>query len=197
MIEEWKDIKDYENLYQVSNLGRVKSLKREIIYSDGRKHTYKEKILKPRKNKYGYLVVCLCNNGNRKEFFVHRLVALAFIPNPDNKPHIDHIDTNPLNNVYTNLHWVTPKENNNNELTKQHVSEAMKGKKISEETKEKRRKKIYCVELDKVFNSIKEASEELGIFATTISAVCKGKRKTVGGYHFMYYHKRWIERELN
>ena len=89
-MEEWKSIKDYEGLYEVSNMGRVKSL--------NYRNSGIEKILKLNKSKQGYLRITLNKNGDRKTFQVHRLVAEAFIPNIDNKPEIDHIDTNKENN---------------------------------------------------------------------------------------------------
>lgn len=94
MVEIWKDIKYYENLYQGSNLGRVKSIK-----------FGKERILKTFKNKDGYLQVGLWKNNKRKIFLVHRLVAQAFLDNPNNLPEVNHKDENKLNNVVSNLEW--------------------------------------------------------------------------------------------
>lgn len=219
MEEIWRPIKNYEGLYEVSNLGRVKSL--------NYRRTGKEEILKNTKNKNGYLVVCLFKNGNKKTFCIHRLVAEAFIPNPDNLPCVDHINTIKTKNEVTNLRWVTYEENNNNELTKEKhkgntnslgykqseehkkkISKANKDKKRTDETKKKiskakkgekhseehiqkiaksNSKKVYCLELDKIFNSIKEASKELNICSTNIGMVCNRKRKTAGGYTFMFY----------
>ena len=93
--EIWKSIKGYEN-YEVSNLGRIKSLK----YG-------KEKILKPVKNKYGYLQVVLCGDGKIKNFKIHQLVASAFIPNPLGFTEINHKDENKINNVVSNIEWVS------------------------------------------------------------------------------------------
>ena len=102
--EIWKDIKDYEMLYQISNLGNVKSL-----------HCNKEKIMKLtiRSKNYPYYFVGLLKNGKRKYFAVHRLVAQAFVNNPNNYNQVDHLDGNKLNNNANNLEWVTPKENTN------------------------------------------------------------------------------------
>lgn len=131
MIEIWKDIQGYEGLYQVSNLGRVKRLKRVIKSPSifGGKATLKEYILKPRYDlkvkglKHGYFRVSL----RGKNFCVHRLVADAFIPNPDNKPYVDHIDTNIENNKASNLRWVTALENNANILSRKKRSILFRG----------------------------------------------------------------------
>ena len=109
--EIWKDVKGYEGLYQVSNLGRIKSFNGY----DGHKYIRREKILNPYKQKSGEnyyrSVVKLIKNKNSKDYKVHRLVAKAFIPNPNNLPVINHIDGNPLNNRIDNLEWCTQKHN--------------------------------------------------------------------------------------
>ena len=105
MIEEWRDIKGYEGKYQVSNLGRVKSLN----YN----HTKKEKILSDYPNTYGYLYVNLYKNGKGKPFYIHKLVAQAFIDNPNNYREINHKDENKQNNRVENLEWCNRKYNCN------------------------------------------------------------------------------------
>ena len=112
--EIWKPIKDYEGLYEVSNLGRVKSL--------NYRGTGKERILKNTERSNGYLAIGLIKNGKTKMFRVHRLVAEAFIPNPENKPCVDHINTIKNDNRVENLRWVTCEENNNNPLTRKKMS---------------------------------------------------------------------------
>ena len=121
MEEIWVDIKGYEGFYQVSNLGRVRSLEREIIKSNNIKQISKSHILNFEKRK-GYNYVHLSKNGIRKRMAVHRLVAEAFIPNTESKPFIDHINTIRDDNRVENLHWVTPKENMNNPLTKEKLN---------------------------------------------------------------------------
>ena len=159
-IEEWKDVAGYEGFYEVSSFGRVKSKERTEMCMGGIRHR-SERILKQnstRKDNKHCLVV-LCRDGTTKPFLVHRLVAAAFIPNPENKPYIDHIDTDPTNNHVWNLRWVTQKENALNPLTREHISkskmghpywgrpltdeerkkisDANRGRKLSEETKKK------------------------------------------------------------
>lgn len=110
-MEIWKPIEGYEGLYEVSNRGRVRSLDR---YTTGnRNRLLKGKVLKNRLNELSYCTVQLCLNGKPKSVRVHRLVAKAFIPNPDNKPFVNHIDGNPINNDVLNLEWCTQKENIN------------------------------------------------------------------------------------
>lgn len=98
--EEWRDIEGYEGLYQVSNLARVRSLQRQ-----------KTRIIKPEIIHTGYLRVTLYKSGKTKSHYVHILVAQAFIPNPENKKQVNHIDGNKQNNCIDNLVWVTPSEN--------------------------------------------------------------------------------------
>lgn len=133
-MEEWKNIEGYEEIYQVSNYGRIKSLVRETPFTNrwGQRvtRTRKEIIMKGKVQKNGYLAVVL-RNGHSKTFLVHRLVANAFIPNPENKPQIDHIDGNKQNNYVDNLRWVTAAENAANPLWVKH------SKNISQDTREK------------------------------------------------------------
>ena len=109
MEEIWKDVVEYEALYQVSNLGRVKSLQR----IDSNNHIVKEKIKKLSTDKDGYKCVFLSKGNKNIQYKVHRLVALAFIPNPDNLPQVGHKDESRDNNIVTNLEWTNSKENNN------------------------------------------------------------------------------------
>ncbi|MDB4302121.1 NUMOD4 domain-containing protein [bacterium] len=109
--EVWKDVEGYEGTYQVSNLGNVKSLDRNVIYKDGKTVPYKGETKSKVIDKYGYEYVGLYLNQKHKQGMIHRLVAKAFIPNINNKPQINHIDGNKLNNKTENLEWVTNREN--------------------------------------------------------------------------------------
>ena len=176
MNEIWKDIVGYEGLYQISNLGRVKSLN----YS----RTGKENILSPGLNSGGYYTVSLFKNGEIKKFRVHRLVALAFIPNPENKPCVDHINGVRTDNCVKNLRWCTQKENSNFPLARKNISESLtnhpnKSKAILQVSKD-------IGDIIKEYPSIKEVERQLGIASTNISQCCNGKRNTAGGYIWRY-----------
>lgn len=127
--EIWVKVKGFECFYEVSNLGRVKSLDREIVYCNGRKDKFKGKIKKFSKNNFGYLHVTLFKNSKSLTTLVHRLVAKHFIPNPENKPQINHIDNNPANNNVSNLEWVTQQENRNHCVNQSRQKGASKGSK--------------------------------------------------------------------
>ena len=122
MEEIWKDIEGYEGKYMVSSLGRVRSVRKDVI-------------LTPNTNNSGYMMVHLKNDGQRKCKRIHRLVAESFIPNPDNKPYVDHINGIQTDNCANNLRWCTCKENLNFPLAKANRS----GKTVSDETKTKMR----------------------------------------------------------
>ena len=206
-IEVWKDVKNYEGYYIVSSMGKVKSLDRIVLGKNGVSSFRSGKLKSNVTDRWGYLLVLLSKNNKQKLCRIHRLVAEAFIPNPENKPHIDHINTDKKDNRVENLRWATRSENMNNPLTKEKcremnkgkhhaeetkkkISEAGKGRILSEESKKKigkgNGKPVYCIELDKIFESTCEASRELGISQSSISLVCRGKRKTAGGYHWEY-----------
>ena len=164
--EVWKDIKGYEGHYQVSNNGRVKSLKQG-----------KEKILKPVRDTKGYLAVQLCKNGEIKRCFVHRLVAQTFIQNPNNLPHINHKDEVKTNNSVQNLEWCSAKYNNNYGTHNQRVAE-------------KRSKPVLQYTLDgkfvKEWKSQSDVERNLGYSQRNISACCRGKYKSLYGYVWKY-----------
>lgn len=135
-MEEWKDVVGYEDLYQVSNEGRVKSLDRVVIqktkWGGFISKKYNGKILKQFLDKDGYYEVNLCKQDGGKMKRVNRLVAEAFIPNPNNLPIADHINTIRTDNRVENLRWVDDKGNNNNEKTLKTKSKVMKGKMAGE-----------------------------------------------------------------
>ena len=172
--EIWKDIKGYEGRYQVSNMGRVKSLKRTVTKKNGRKQTIQERFLKPRGNSNGYLRVYLREGGDTgKNFSVHRLVCEAFHENPENKPCVNHIDENKVNNVASNLEWCTVKENCNHGTRNTRIA-----KSVGQYTRDG--------VLIKVWQSAYEVQRQLGFFQGHIGQVARGKRKTAYGYVWKY-----------
>ena len=157
---KWKKIDGYDN-YSVSEDGEVRNDK------TGR-------ILKPKYNNDGYQRVGLCKNGKVKYFSVHRLVAEAFIPNSNNLSYVDHINTIRDDNCVENLRWCTHKENCNNTLTLEKMSEAKSGE------NHPRCRKVILLNTGEVFDYIQQASEEYGVNDGNISTCCLGKLKSAG-----------------
>lgn len=174
MIEIWKNIKNYEGLYQASNLGRIKSLPKTISYWNGfTKITYTipEKILSQHK-RGGYLAIGLTKDHKQSTFSVHRLIAKTFIDNPNNLPCVNHKDENKYNNCVNNLEWCDYKYNN------------LYG------TRTKRTcKPVKCIETGTIYNSTVQAGKCTGINRVNITDCCNEKRHTAGGYHWKYINK--------
>jgi hypothetical protein len=183
--EVWKDIPGFEGIYQCSNIGNVKSLDRLIIYSDNRKRLHFGKTLNKHLKIQGYYDVCLIINGYKKYVDIHKLVAICFIPNPENKPCIDHINTIRTDNRVENLRWVTHKENSNNELSKINYRNSKIGFKHTEETKLKMSKyKIKTVlqydlnnTLINKFESATLASKYYNVNKCNITSSCRKNKK--------------------
>ena len=181
MQEIWKDIKGYEGLYQVSNLGRVKSLRRWAGNQYSNKFIKREKILKHSTEKGGYYHYTLRKDGKETKGREHRLVAEAFIPNPNNYPCINHKDENIKNNNVNNLEWCTYKYNNN---YGKHKERQVKSHKPF--------KKTIVLQYNlkgnfiKEWDSIKEAEDYYKTSKNTISQCCKGLQKTAGGFVWRY-----------
>jgi hypothetical protein len=187
-MEIWKDINGYEGYYQISNQGNVRSVDR----FDG-VHDRKGTIIKPNLKQNGYLQVGLRMHSKRKWIGVHRLVAIHFIENPDNKPQVNHIDGNKQNNTINNLEWVTAKENQNH-ATKLGLRKNMpKGKKHcyygkfgadSHSAKQVIRRNPKTGET-KLYKAKVLAKYE-GFDVTSISKCCHGKLKTHKGYEWYF-----------
>lgn len=171
--EEFRDIKGYEGLYQVSNYGRVKSLERKQYY----RRKINNHILKEGINEKGYGYICLCKSKISHLYRTHRLVALAFIPNPNNLPEVNHKDENKLNNKVDNIHWCNRQYNiNYGNRNKKHAKKMCK--KINQYDEKGN--------LIKTWNSLNEASEKLGINASSISNCCRKRTKTYKKYVWKY-----------
>lgn len=183
--EEWKNIKGYENLYQVSNYGRIKSLKKHSIFNN---RTYPTKILKCHINTKKYLDVELCRCNKSHRYRIHRLVAEHFIPNLEKKPQVNHIDGNKQNNRIDNLEWCTNGENgkhawDNNLRTKNFGKNNHISKKILQYTPDKK--------LIKEWDCIKDISRTLGYNYGYIISCCQRKYKL--GHNFIWRYKEEIE----
>ena len=173
MKEQWK-MTEYDN-YMVSNLGNIKSLDKKITNpSKYAKSFIKGRVLSPNKNKGGYLSVQICNKGKKARRYVHRLVAQAFIPNPSNRPEVNHKNGIKTDNRVENLEWVTRSYNEKHKLIKLH---------------KKRENHILCVETGDVFETIIDIQKKTGLSAVAINNVLKGKAKTSAGY-------RWTKTDL-
>lgn len=171
MQEKWVDIKGYEGLYKISSLGRVKSVERIVKRGSNYKPVC-ERILKSGSNSE-YRYVILCKSGKKKTGWIHRLVAEAFIPNPDNLPCINHKDENPGNNEVDNLEWCTKSYNNsyNGARVKAAIS---KRKPVLQYTK--------TGEFIREWSHAREAAETLGLSKRAIYECCAGRSKTSGGF---------------
>ena len=166
--EIWKDIKGFEGLYQISSLGRVKSLLK-----------FYPRLFNPTTNKLGYGIVTLTKNKRSKSFYVHKLVAEAFIPNPNNYPCINHKDENPSNNCVENLEWCTYKYNSNYGTRNERISK-IKGRPVNQYTLDGKFIKTYsCAPV---------AGRETHISRVNIWKCCISKegRTTCGGYMWKY-----------
>ena len=168
-MEEWRDIKGFEGKYMVSNLGRVKSLNYH--------RTGKEKIMKGNANGDGYLYVTLSKDGKVKTCRINRLVAQAFLENPNNLPEVNHKDENKYNNCVENLEYCSRSYNVN-------YGTGIK------RSAEKHRKPVYSIDKESglitYWESIREAGKVLGIDSSHITACCKGKLKSAGGFYWHY-----------
>lgn len=165
-MEVWKDIEGYEGLYQVSNLGRVKR-----IVGEGCSY---ERIIAPHTNqRLRRVYVMLSKGGKRKNFTIHRLVANAFIPNPNNLPEVNHIDEDPSNNVVDNLEWCTKKYNIN------YGTAIYRIRKSNPQC-------IKCVVDGVVYDSLGEASRYIGCDKTRLWKYLKRKIEFIDGFRISY-----------
>ena len=156
----WRVCKEFP-MYEVSDQGGIRHI-------NG----------KPRKVRTvaGYSYVCIRKDGKTRNVRLHRLIASAFIPNPDNKPHINHKDGDKANNCVDNLEWCTPSENEQHKVMTLGIKQ----------TPPIIQKAVVCIETKRKFSSIKEAAEQMGISRKHIGEAASGRRKTACGYHWRF-----------
>lgn len=176
--ENWVDIQGYEGYYQISDLGRIQSLDRFLGFGN---RTRKGAIMKQTKDEY--LKVQFHVNGKKISLRVHRLLAIQFIPNPDNKPQVNHINGNKYDNRLDNLEWNTVNENIKHAYDFLGKVTPMKGK-FGKECPNS--KIVSCDTLGIIFNSASEAANKLGIGVSRISEVCLNKKLHYEGLIFRY-----------
>ena len=182
MKEIWKDIKDYEGHYQVSNWGRIKSIK------------FGKEIILKQNIRRGYYYVCLSKNGIAKNYFIHRLVAEAFLDNPNNYPCVNHKDENKLNNNVENLEWCSVLYNNSYGTRLQKVSEKMRNRKEWSKPID-----VYDLNMNfiETLPSIEECGRKYNVSPGNVRHCCNGgfkDNKKKNGWHKTTRCKNWIFR---
>ena len=171
---EWREVKEYSN-YEVNQLGEIR-------------HKKRQKILKPRDNNGGYQYVNFKINGKNTNFAVHRIVANAFIPNPNGYTEVNHKDYNKKNNCVDNLEWVSSSQNKQHSYLKQE-NKKTRGKAVNQYTKEG----IFL----KTFDSVSDAAKELGCCVAAISNCCLGRTKTSQGFRWSFVESSTTKYERN
>lgn len=191
-MEVWKDIKDYEGLYQINNKGEVKALEKTIWNGQGYLY-FPEKIRKLNPDKDGYLNITLSNKGKVKTFKIHRLVAEAFIPNPNNLPEVNHKDGDKTNNNVDNLEWCTRKENQKHAFRIGLINQNGERNHMYGKLGADNPNSIPIYQLNKntgdiirEYDSLASAGRDLGVNTGKICLVCQGKRNSAYGYKWKY-----------
>lgn len=191
--EIWKPVSGYEGYYEVSSLGRIRSVERYVKQSEHLRYV-KPRIKKIIVGRYGYPMVTLCKDGESRQYRVHRIIADAFIPNPDNKPFVDHINTDRDDFRIENLRWVDAGENARNPNTMTHCRENTYTKERSRKILETTRRKgtvnapKYVYQYTKEgtfvgsFESLEDAGRKTSIHATAIRRVLDDNTQSAGGY---------------
>lgn len=161
MREAWRDVPGYEGLYQVSNKGKVYSVRSGTI-------------LQPARSGSGYRKINLCRSGASKQCHIHRLVAVAFLPNPENKPHVNHLNGDKTDNRADNLEWVTRSEN------QLHCRRELKTWCGAP------KKPVICVETGEIYASAGAAAEHIGMSRSSVNLAVLGYNKTAKNLHFKF-----------
>lgn len=185
-MEKWKDIAGYEGIYQVSTMGQVRSLDRMVKNHHGTYYFKTGEVKHQRRKNNGYLIVDLYKDNLQKTCHVHRLVADAFIPNPEGKETVNHKDGVVTNNMLGNLEWATPREQNlhfyhNGLKARCSIQKAIQAMNIAQ------MKGVKCIETGVTYESLESAARALGRGGgSLICACCRGKRQRAYGYTWEY-----------
>ena len=186
LLEVWVPIDNFELSYAVSNLGRVKSINRRIVDSIGRSQLVKGMILKQFTDGDGYMYVTLSQSGTDTTKKIHRLVAEAFIPNPKNKPQVNHKDGNKHNNLVSNLEWATSKENIQHAFSLGLRSRQYEVQKCNQMSAGNC-KQLICIETNQIFDSCLSASEYFNVSSSSISECVRKGWRVRKKYHLLPY----------
>jgi len=186
-IEIWNPVVEFEGLYEVSTFGRVKSIDHIVPCKNGSNRISTGKILELKESSRIYFKVALYKNGKPKSLMVHRIEAIAFIPNPDNKPFVNHKDGNKLNNYLYNLEWSTVSENTQHSYDNGLQTPPWNGitgydNPHSIEVFQFGLKGNFITK----YGSVNEAYRKTGIHSSSIGQVCLGRRLTAGGFKWSY-----------
>ena len=175
-MDLWKDIPEYEGFYKISNTGNVRSIERYVSNGETSKRFIKSRILKTHIGSNEYLQIKLYKYGTVKTHLVHKLVADVFIPNPECKPEVNHINGIKTDNITKNLEWLTHKEN---------MEHAVKTELI---TNNHLKKQVICIETKIIYNSSVDAEKQYNLreFSISNSANPNNRQQTAGGYHWEY-----------
>lgn len=183
--EIWNDIDGYKGKYQVSNLGRVKSLYHVVIRKNGHPMPINEKILKPGVSSNGYFTIVLAKNGNKNTRTIHRLVASHFIENIDNKKEVNHKDGDKLNNRVSNLEWVTPSQNIKHSYDTG-LKTILTGKYSHiYGSNNPRSRKVIDIKTGEVFDTIAEASKKVNFTKHHVCNMLNGHRKNITNLKYL------------
>lgn len=178
-FEIWRPVAKFEALYEISDAGRVRSFDRTIYRKDGSVELKKGRIMKPSLSAYGYQIVSLCDHGKRTMAIVHRLVAMAFLGDPNGR-HVNHIDFNKTNNSVNNLEWVTPKENTAHSIRSGRWNMCHKGETALAINNPTRATKLSASDVAEIRSACTRGEPQLaiakryGIFQGTVSKIKRG-----------------------